>query len=86
LLRDDFRPAVLGWIAVVFDLVIAVVFYVLFRWAKKNKKKRIALFGVLLTFAFLVLAAYLTFADVGIYFDFIAPVSLVFVHLLIEAL
>jgi CHASE2 domain-containing sensor protein len=82
LLRDDFRPAVPEKVAAVVDLGIAVLFYVLFRSAKK----RVAEVGVLLTFVFLFVSAYLMFANVGIYFDFIAPVSLVFVHLLVEAL
>jgi CHASE2 domain-containing sensor protein len=80
LLRNDFRPGVREGIAVAIDLGIAVLFYVLFRSAKKG----VARVGVLLTFVFLGLVAYLAFANIGVYFDFIAPVSLVFVHLLVE--
>jgi CHASE2 domain-containing sensor protein len=81
LLRNDFRPGVREGFAVAIDLGIAVLFYVLFRSAKKG----VAQVGVLLTFVFLGLVAYLAFANIGVYFDFIAPVSLVFVHLLVEA-
>lgn len=80
LLRGDFRPEVREGIAVAIDLGIAVLFYVLFR----STKKGVARAGVLFTFVFLGLAAYLAFANIGVYFDFIAPVSLVFVHLLVE--
>jgi CHASE2 domain-containing sensor protein len=81
LLRDDFRPAVSEKIAVLIDVVIAVVFYVLFRSANKRRVK----VGVFLTFVFLIAAVYLVFTAVGKYLDFITPVSLVFVHLLVEA-
>jgi hypothetical protein len=40
--------------------------------------------GVLLTFVFLILAVYLGFTALGKYLDFITPVSLVIVHLLVE--
>lgn len=80
LLRDDFRPAVSEKFAVLIDLGIAVFFLWLFRSAKK----RVMRVGVLLTFVFLILAVYLGFTALGKYLDFITPVSLVIVHLLVE--
>jgi CHASE2 domain-containing sensor protein len=82
LLSNNFRLAVPEKFAVLIDLGISVLLYVLFRSATRNAMR----IGVFLTFVFLLLVAYVAFANVGRYLDFIAPVSSVFVHLLVESL
>jgi CHASE2 domain-containing sensor protein len=80
LLSTNYRRAVPRKVALAVDLGIAVLIYVLFRSAKTPRTR----LGVLLTFVFLFLSAYVVFANFGRYLDFITPVSLVFVHLLVE--
>jgi CHASE2 domain-containing sensor protein len=81
LLSGNYRRAVPRNIAIFADLGIAILLYLLFRSAKTRRTQ----LGVLLTFVSLFLASYVVFADFGRYLDFIAPVSLVFVHLLVES-
>ncbi|MFZ0279302.1 MAG: CHASE2 domain-containing protein [Candidatus Sulfotelmatobacter sp.] len=81
LLSGNFRAAVPEKFAVLIDLGIAVLLYVLFRSAT-GKAMRVKL---LLAFVLPLLAAYVAFANVGRYLDYIAPVSLVFVHLFVES-
>jgi CHASE2 domain-containing sensor protein len=77
LLDNRFRHAVPGWFGFGFDLAVGMMLYVFFD-AVRGPTGRL---GVLAVFCIPPFAAYILFANFGLYFDFVLPLTLCFMHL-----
>ena len=77
LLDNRFRHAVPIWFGFGFDLVVGMLLYIFFD-AVRRPGGRLA---VLVVFFIPPFAAYILFANFGLYFDFVLPLSLCFLHL-----
>lgn len=82
LLDNRYGPAVPPWLAVFIDLALGVSIYVLYIFTE-GWLRLIAMSAVLLI---LFLGPYVLSVNFGVYFNFVAALSLCFVHLFFESL
>ncbi|HUO06305.1 MAG TPA: CHASE2 domain-containing protein [Candidatus Binataceae bacterium] len=76
LLDDRFQPRMSMWTGVVIDLIVGFMIYFLYNHATSSEQN-----FVLAVPLAMILFAYVTSANLGLYLDFVPPMSLYFVHL-----
>jgi CHASE2 domain-containing sensor protein len=78
LLDDRFESGVPLWFSIGFDVIVGFLLYVAYYNPLVSGASHI---GILAAFLLPLLAAYVSFANIGRYLDFILPLGLCFVHL-----